>query len=65
MYTVKDFEEAMQKLGDDVYSVKMTKIKLKEIYGDIELFALHFDIYFFYKNLLITVLHHGNNNFIF
>ena len=50
----------MQKLGDDVYSVKMTKIKLKEIYGDIELFALHFDIYFFYKNLLITVLHHGN-----
>ena len=30
----KDFHEAMQKLGDDVYSVKMTKIKLKEKYGD-------------------------------
>lgn len=34
LYTVKDFQEAMQKLGDDVYSVKMTKIKLKERYGD-------------------------------
>ena len=32
--TVKDFQEAMQKLGDDVYSVKMIKIKLKERYGD-------------------------------
>ena len=34
LYTVKDFQEAMQKLGDDVRSVKMTKIKLKERYGD-------------------------------
>lgn len=24
LYAVKDFQEAMQKLGDDVYSVKMT-----------------------------------------
>ena len=31
---VKDFQKAMQKLGDDVYSVKMTKIKLKGRYGD-------------------------------
>ena len=30
LYTVKKFQEAMQKLGDDIYSVKMTKIKLKE-----------------------------------
>ena len=35
LYTVKDFQEAMQKLGDNVYSVKMTKIKLKERYGDL------------------------------
>ena len=34
LYTVKDFQEAMQKLGDDIRSVKMTKIKLKERYGD-------------------------------
>ena len=34
VYTVKDFQEAMQKLGDNVYSVKMRKIKLKEGYGD-------------------------------
>ena len=34
VYTVKDFQEAMQKLGDNVYSVKMRKIKLKEGYRD-------------------------------
>ena len=34
LYTIKDFQEAMQKLGDDVYSIKMTKIKLKERYWD-------------------------------
>ena len=34
LHTIKDFQETMQKLGDDVYSVKMTKIKLKERYGD-------------------------------
>ena len=34
VYTVKDFEETIQKLGDNVYSVKITKIKLKERYGD-------------------------------
>ena len=34
LYTIKEFQEAMQKQGDDVYSVKMTKIKLKERYGD-------------------------------
>ena len=34
VYTVKDFEEAIQKLGDNVYSVKITKIKLKERHGD-------------------------------
>ena len=34
LHTIKDFQEATQKLGDDVYSVKMTKIKLKERYGD-------------------------------
>ena len=34
LYTVKDFQEAMQKLDDEVYSVKMTKIKMKERYGD-------------------------------
>ena len=35
LYTVKDFQEAMQKLGDNVYSVKIKKIKLKERYGDL------------------------------
>ena len=34
VYTAKDFKEAIQKLGDNVYSVKITKIKLKERYGD-------------------------------
>ena len=34
LYTIKDFQETMQKLGDNVYSVKMTKIKLKEKYRD-------------------------------
>ena len=34
VYTVKDSQEAMQKLGDNVYSVKMRKIKLKEGYRD-------------------------------
>ena len=34
LYTVKDFQEAIQKLGDDIDSAKMTKIKLKERYGD-------------------------------
>ena len=34
LYTIKDFQETMQKLGDNVYSVKMTKIKLKERYRD-------------------------------
>ena len=34
LYTIKDFHEAMQKLGGDVYSVKMTKIKSKKRYGD-------------------------------
>ena len=34
LYTVKDFQEAMQKLGEDIYSIKMTKIKLKERYED-------------------------------
>ena len=37
LYTVKEFQEAMQTLGDDVYSVKMAKIKLKERYGDFNL----------------------------
>ena len=37
LYTVKEFQEAMQVLGDDVYSVKMAKIKLKERYGDFNL----------------------------
>ena len=37
LYTVKDFQEAMQTLGDDVYSVKKAKIKLKERYGDFNL----------------------------
>ena len=34
LYTIKDFQETMQKLGDNVYSVKMTKIRLKERYRD-------------------------------
>ena len=34
LYTVKDFQEAMQKLGDNVYCLKTTKLKLKERYGD-------------------------------
>ena len=34
LYTIKDFQETMQKLGDNVFSVKMTKIKLKERYRD-------------------------------
>ena len=33
-FTVNNFQESMQKLGDSVYSVKMTKIKLKERFGD-------------------------------
>ena len=37
LYTAKDFQKAMQKLGDDVYSVKMTKIKLEERYRDFNL----------------------------
>ena len=34
LYAVEDSQETMQKLGDNVYSVKITKIKLKERYGD-------------------------------
>ena len=34
LFTVNNFQESMQKLGDGVYSVKMTKIKLKERFGD-------------------------------
>ena len=34
LFTVNNFQESMQKLGDSVYSVKMTKIKLKERFGD-------------------------------
>ena len=33
-YTVADFYNLMSKLGDDIYSPKMTQIKLKERYGD-------------------------------
>ena len=33
-YTVADFHDLMSKLGDDIYSPKMTQIKLKERYGD-------------------------------
>ena len=32
--TKKEFHDAMQKEEDDAYSSKMTKIKLKEKYGD-------------------------------
>ena len=34
LFTVNNFQESMQKLGDSVYSLKMTKIKLKERFGD-------------------------------
>ena len=34
LYTVSDFHTMMSKLGNDVYSVKMTLAKLKEKYGD-------------------------------
>ena len=34
LYTVKDFQQAMPKLGDNVYCVKTAKLKLKERYGD-------------------------------
>ena len=34
LYTRKDFREIMHKLGDGFHSVKMTKTKLKERYGD-------------------------------
>lgn len=30
LYIAKDFQKAKQKLGADVYSVKMTKIKLEK-----------------------------------
>ena len=33
-YTVADFHNLMSKLGDDIYSPKMTQIKLKERYGN-------------------------------
>ena len=33
-------------------------------YKNILLFALGFDMFFFYKNLIIA-LHHGYNNFLF
>ena len=33
-------------------------------YENILLFALFFDMFYFYKNL-INVLHHGDNNFVF
>ena len=34
LYTVKDFQQATPKLGDNVYCVKTAKLKLKERYGD-------------------------------
>ena len=34
LYTVAEFHNLMSKLGDDVYSPKMTQIKLKERFGD-------------------------------
>ena len=34
LYTVADFQEAMETKSDDVYSVEMTKIKLIEKYGE-------------------------------
>ena len=34
LYTIKEFHDAMQKERDDVNSLKITKIKLKEKYGD-------------------------------
>ena len=34
LYTVTEFHELMSKLGDDVYSVKITQMKLKEKYKE-------------------------------
>ncbi|XP_076800982.1 uncharacterized protein LOC143445626 [Clavelina lepadiformis] len=34
LYTVAEFHSMMQELGDDVYSLKMTQIKIKEKYGN-------------------------------
>ena len=33
VYTLTEFHEAIFKLGNEVYSLKMTKEKLKEKYG--------------------------------
>ena len=33
LYTVAEFHNLMSKLGDDIYSPKMTQMKLKERYG--------------------------------
>ena len=33
LYTVKEFQELMEKQSEEVYCIKMTKIKLKEKYG--------------------------------
>ena len=33
LYTVAEFHSMMKELGDDVYSTKMTQMKLKEKYG--------------------------------
>ena len=34
LYTVKEFQELMESQNEDVYSMKMTKIKLQEKYGE-------------------------------
>ena len=51
LYTVKEFHQAMEKIDDDFYSSKMTKIKLKPIF----LVAHNYPLIFVNSNIYINL----------